>query len=889
MTPRIAASFLKLLVPDGAYEQLAGDLEELFVVRCERDGVRLARRWYVRQVWRSILETNFRRRARREHARGDSVMQTIAQDIRYGARMLRKQPGFTATAVLMLALGIGANATVFSWINAVLLNPMPGASHPEELVQPSYLFRGSPLTSFSYPDYRDMRDSVRSFSGVAGRDDLPVGIVIDREAERAWAEIVTSNYFDVLGVPTWRGRPLQASDDVPGAPAVVVISHDYWVGRFAGSEGVVGRQVQINAQPFTIVGVAQPGFLGGASALQFDMWVPVGTQPEVSPGGNRLEARGSRWLSVLARRHPGVTVDQARADLAAFVARLAAAYPGYTDTVGTVYTLMDSPANGGISVLRPVLLVLMTVAAIVLLIACANLAGLLLARAAARQREMAIRLSVGAGRARLVQQLLIEASMLALMGTGAALIALRWTSGLLLSFAPPSELPIHLAVAVDAPVVIFTASIAFATLILFGLVPALQATLADLAGTLSAAGSTGRGSSRNRLRRSLVAAQVALSTILLVGAGLCLRSLSMAQTMTPGFDPNGVVIGWLDLVPGNYSAETARPFYARVLDRVRAMPGVESASLARRIPLGFTGTNSSSVTVEGSSSGNEVPRFVNVNYVGPAYLQTMKIGLAGGRDFTSGDVVGTQPVAIVTQAFVRVYWPDTDPLGRRFVFGRLQPGDERWITVVGVAKDIKQRTMTETPQPAVWLPALQSAQTNVILHVRSAGSPVSLLTDLPKVIRELDSHVTFYNVSLLAEHVKAATFQQRMAANLLMVFGGLALLLAAVGSYGVLSYLVGQRRREIGIRLAIGATRRSVFRLIVTSGAKVIGAGAVIGLVLSVGAGFGLRGLLIGVQPVDPLTYASVSALLMAVAVLACALPARRAAALDPALTLRDE
>jgi macrolide transport system ATP-binding/permease protein len=889
MTPRLAAISLKLFVPHSAYEQLAGDLEELFLARLERDGPRSARQWYVRQVWRSIVETNLRRRARREHARGDSAMQTIVQDIRYGIRMLRKQPGFTATAVLMLALGIGANATVFSWVNAVLLNPMPGASHPEEIVQPSYLFRGSPLTSFSYPDYRDMRDSVRSFSGVAARDDLPVGIVIDREAERAWAEIVTSNYFDVLGVRTWRGRGLQGSDDVPGAPGVVVISYDYWVSRFAGTEQVIGRQVQINAQPFTIVGVAQPGFFGGASALQFDMWVPVGTQPQVSPAGNRLEARGSRWLSVLARRHPGATVDQARADLGAFVVRLAAAYPGYTDTTGTIYTLMDSPANGGISVLRPVLLVLMTVAAIVLLIACANLAGLLLARAAARQREMAIRLSVGAGRMRIVQQLLIEASMLALMGTGAALLALRWTSRLLLGFAPPSELPIHLDVAVDAPVVVFTASVAFATLILFALVPALQATLADLAGNLRDAGSAARGSSRNRLRRSLVAAQVALSTILLVGAGLCVRSLSVAQTMTPGFDPNNVVIGWLDLIPGNYTGESARPFYARVLERVRAIPGVESASLARRIPLGFTGTNSSSVTVEGTSIGNDEPRFVNVNYVGPTYLQTMKIGLVSGRDFSADDVAGQPPVAIVTEAFAHVYWPGIDAVGRRLVFGRLQTAETRWITVVGVAKDIKQRTMTERPQPAVWLPALQSAQTSVVLHVRAAGSPVPVLAELPKAIREVDSNVTFYNVSLLADHVKAATFQQRMAANLLMVFGGLALLLAAVGSYGVLSYLVGQRRREIGIRLAVGATRRSVFTLIVSSGAKVIGAGAVIGLLLSIGAGLGLRGLLIGVQPVDPVTYASVTGLLFAVALMACALPARRAAALDPALTLRDE
>jgi predicted permease len=634
--------------------------------------------------------------------------------------------------------------------------------------------------------------------------------------------------------------------------------------------------------------VATPDFLGGAAALQFDMWIPVGTQPRVVPGGSRLEARGSRWLSVVARRNPGVSVEQARAEIGSFVSMLNSKYPGYNDLAGTVFTLSESPANGGISVLRPVLLVLMTVAAIVLLIACANLAGLLLARAAARQREMAIRLSIGAGRTRLVQQLLVEASMIAIMGTAAAFLALRWTAGLLLSFAPPSELPIHLDVAVDASVMVFTAAMALGTLALFALVPALQATVADLAGNLREAGSTGRGNSRQRLRRGLVAAQVALSTILLVGAGLCIRSLSAAQTMTPGFNADGVVIGWLDLIPANYSPEVSRALYQRVLERVRALPGVEGASLARRIPLGFTGTSSSNVTVEGFK-GTEEPRFVNVNNVGPGYLQTMQIPLIAGRDFTDNDIVGTQPVAIVTQAIARIYWPDADPVGQRFVFGRPQAGQERWITVVGVAHDIKQRTMTERPQPAVWLPVLQGAQPAVVLHVRTQASSSAMLADLPRVIRELDPNVTFYNVGLLSDHVKAATFQQRMAANLLVIFGGLALLLAAIGSYGVLSYLVGQRRREIGIRLAIGATRNSVFRLIVLSGAKVVGAGAVVGLVLSVAAGFGLRGMLIGVPPLDPVTYIVVATLLIGVALVACALPARRAAALDPALTLRDE
>jgi predicted permease len=870
-------------------EEIAGDLDELFAVRLARDGRRQARRWYCRQAARVILETNLARRPRAARAGGDSPMLTLAQDVRYGIRMLRKQPGFTVTAVLMLALGIGTNATIFSWINAVLLNPMPGTARAAELVQPSYLYRGSPLTSFSYPDYRDMRDSVRAFEGVVGRDDLPVGIVIDREAERAWAEIVTSNYFDVLGVRAWRGRTLQPADDHAGAPAVAVLSHAYWTSRFGSDERAIGRQVQINAQPFTVVGVADPTFVGGASSLKFDLWVPVGAQPQLSAGVGRLEVRGSRWLSVIARRASGVSVEQARSELAAFVANLAANYGGYTDLTGTVYGLSESPANGGVAVLRPVLLILMSVAVIVLLIACANLAGLLLARAAARQREMAIRLSVGAGRTRLVQQLLVEAALLALAGTAAALLALRWTAGLLQSFAPPSELPIFIDVAVDARVVLFTAALACGTLILFAFVPAWQATLADLTGTLRDAVAGGRGSTRHRLRRSLVAAQMALSTILLVAAGLCLRSLSAAQTMTPGFAADGLVIGWVDLTSASYSAEQGRALYARMLDRVRELPGVEAVSMGRRIPLGFTGMSSSYLTPEGYQGPLDEPRPVNVNYVGPDYLRTLKIPLVAGRDISTHDVVGQQLVAVITEATARTYFSDTDPVGRRFVFGRPAAGTERWITVVGVARDIKQRTMTEAPQPAVWLPMLQSTQPGVILHVRAAGAVSALAADLPRMMRALDPNVTFYNVGLLADHIKAATFQQRMAANLLVVFGGLALLLAAIGSYGVLSYLVGQRRREIGIRLAIGATRTSVFTLIVSSGTKTVGVGALVGLVLSVGAGFGLRGLLIGIPPLDPLTYAVVTTLLLAVALVACALPGRRAAGLDPAITLRDE
>jgi predicted permease len=817
---------------------------------------------------------------------GDPLMLTIAQDFRYACRMLVKQPAFTIVAILMLALGIGANATVFSWVNALLLNPLPGTTRSDEIVQLSFGFRGSALTSFSFPDYRDIRDQTRTLGGLVGRDDLAVGIVIDRDAERAWGELVTGNYFDVLGVRPWRGRLLQPSDDVPGAEPVAVIQYDYWTSRFNASDTVIGRRVTLNAQPFTIVGVAAPEFNGGESGLRFDLWVPMGKQPVVMAGGDRLEQRGNNWLSVLGRLAPGATIDQARAEMTGLLDGIRAKHLGYAEYTISVSPVSDSP-SGGVSVLRPLLLVLMAVAFIVLLIACANLAGLLLARAAARQREIAIRLSIGAGRGRLVQQLLVEGGLLALAGTGAALVALRWTSGLLMSFVPPTDLPIHLDVHIDRRVAAFTAAVALGTLVLFALVPALQATTSSLLNSLRDGGGSGRAFGRHRLRRGLVAAQVALSITLLVGAGLCVRSLSIARAVTPGFTADGVVLGWMDLFAASYSSDAGRAFYQRLLDRVRALPGVESATLARRVPLSFGGTSSSTLTVEGYQPPPNQPAFASFHNVGPDYFRTLRIPLVAGRDVNAGDIAGRLKVAVINETMARLYWQDRDPINGRFSFGPRR--EEDMITVVGVARDTKQRNMTERPQAAFYIPLLQFYQPAVVLHARTAGDPDRLAGDLPRVMRELDPNVPFYNVSLMAEHTRAATFTQRIAANLLVVFGGLALLLAAVGSYGVLSYLVGQRRREIGIRLAIGATRASVFRLVVANGAKLVAIGATAGFVMAVGLGFALRGLLIGVPPTDPVTFGAVFVLMTAVAIAACALPARRAAALNPVATLRED
>lgn len=890
--PRLASWLIAREIDDRRGEDLSGDLEELFHAHALEHGHRAARRWYWRQAIHIIVDAIRERRRQPQPPAGDTFMQTIIQDFRYAVRSLTANPGFASIAVLMLALGIGANSTIFSWVNAVLLDPMPGSARTNELVQFTYLYKGDVLPSFSYPDYQDLSGAAKQVTGIVGTDDLSVGVVIDRDAERAWSEFVTTNFFEVLGAKIALGRGFTADEERPGAPATVVLSDMYWKRRFDSDPSVIGRLVKINSQPFTIVGVAAPGFFGAVSGLSYDMWLPIGTQPVVMPGGDRLSARGSRWLALIGRLAPGASREQARAEMDATIAQMRTTWASqnrYIDHQAAVFPLDNSP-DGGISVLRPVLLILMVVAGIVLLITCANIAGLLLARASSRQREIAIRLSMGAGRWRIVQQLMVEGIVLAGLGSVGALIALRWTSGLLIGFAPPSELPIHLAVAIDARVVWFTAIVAVGTVLLFALAPAAQATPADVATTLRDSGAAGRAFTRNRLRRGLVAAQVALSIALLVGAGLCIRSLNEAARMTPGFKAEGVVVGWLDLFSAGYTAEQGRDFYARALDRVRTMPGVDNVSLSRRIPLGFAGNSSTDVTVDGHAVSESDPQAVVVNSVGPDYAATMKIPLVTGRDISRDDTPERPRVALVNESMARIYWKGRDPVGGQVMMGRPRPDQApQWITVVGVIKDIKQRSLTERPSPAMVIPLLQFYASTAVLTVRTASDETAIGGALQRALREIDPQVPFYNVSTLADHIKAATFQQKMAGNLLVVFGMLALALAGIGSYGVLSYLVGMRRREIGIRLAVGATRADVFRLIAGSGARLIGSGVAAGLLLSIGVGMGLKSMLIGIKPTDPVTYAGVIGVLTLVSAAACLLPARRAASLDPVTTLREQ
>lgn len=811
-------------------------------------------------------------------------MSTLLQDLRSAVRSLLHTPSLTAAAVLSLGLGIGANTTVFSWVQAVLLRPIPGAHDAGALRVVAFETREGRSRSWSYPNYRDYRDRATLAEYVA-QDDLALSIAVNGQAERAYGALVSGNYFRVMGIQPALGRVLSEADDrSPGAHPATVISYAYWQRRFAGDPSIVGREVTINNLPMTIVGVAPPEFLGSFLGIATSAWVPVRMQPQMT-GSDRLEARGSGWMNTMSRVKPGASTEQVQAEATAILAQIAQESPGSFDG-WRVRVVRPWQANWGApSVLAPILGVLSVVVGLVLLIACANVANLLLARAVGRRREIAVRLSLGANRWRLVRQLLTESLVLATVAAVAGVAIAYWTYGLLMAFAPPTDMPIDFGLRLDATTLGYAMAVSVATGLFFGLAPALQASRPDMIHAIKEEAGRGASGGRagHRFRNALVIVQVAVCLVLLVGAALFVRSLQAAQHIDPGFEPNGLLVASVDLVPNGYTADTGRQFHRRLRESLRGLAGVESFAIARQVPLGISGTSSMGATVDGYTPRPDEEIVVTYNVVGPGYFRTMRIPVAAGREFTDADTAESRRVLVVNETMAARYWPERGAVG-----GRVRLGKDDY-EVVGVARDIKYGQINEAPQPYMYLSLDQTFTSQVVLHVRSASSPAPILASVRDRVRSLDPNLPIYDARPMSEHMQTSVFAQRMAANLLGVMGLLAVVLAAVGLYGVIAYAVTQRTQELGIRLALGAQPRDLLGMVLRHGLGITAVGIAIGLALAFAATGFMRSLLPGITPRDPLTFIAVPLLLLAIATVAALIPARRAGAVDPIVALRYE
>jgi predicted permease len=823
-------------------------------------------------------------------------MNALLQDLRFGARMLAANPGFTLVAVLSLALGIGANSTIFTVVNAVLLNPLPvkDASTLVSVFTTDDRNRGNgQLFAFlqtSRLNLEDYRAQNTVFSQLATYNGLALSFSGRGEPEQVFGEMVSGNFFDVLGVTPSRGRAFLPDEDVvPGQKLVTVLSDAFWQRRLGGDPSVVGSTLTLNGHAFTVVGIAPPGFKGANAIVSPALWVPVMTHPQVARGflQENIDSRRALLFNAVGRLKPGVTLEQAEANLKTIADRLAREYPN--DNAGrnvALKPLAESTINPGFreNFVRAGGL-MMTVVGLVLLIACANVANLLLARASARQREVAVRLSLGASRARLVRQLLTEGLLLAVLAGALGLLIAYWAQGVLWSLRPPALPADAIDLTPGARVLAFTALVSVLTAVVFGLAPAFTSSRPDLVAELKQRAGGSAGSNRPwSLRNLLVAGQVALSLVALVGAGLFVKSLGRAQRIAPGFDHERLALLTVDLGAQGLNEEQARAFHRRMLERARALPGVEDATLASGVPL-FQGGFLRTVFPEGTdASDRKNGRLVQLNTVEPGYFRTMGIRLVRGRDFTEADHADAPHAVVVNETMARQFWPDQEPLGKRFQFF-----GQDWLNeVVGVARDGKYNFIGEDAVPHIYLSLRQTYEPAVSLHLRSAD-PAAALGLARQQVQEMDRSLPITNVFTFATILDQSLWAPRVGAYLLGVFGLLSLLLAVIGIYGVMSYAVSQRTRELGVRMALGAGQSDVLRLVVGQAALVAGIGIVVGLALSLAATRLVANLLFEVSARDPLTFVGIPLLLAAAALLASLKPAWRATRVDPTIALRSE
>ena len=834
--------------------------------------------------------------------------QDLTKDLGYGLRMLRRSPGFSAIAILSLAVGIGANSAIFSIVDSVLLRPRPVAD-PERLVALYVGEREQPYQTCSYPSYLELRDRNQVFSGLAAYTIRQFRLGDANEVEYVWGETVSADYFDVLGVRPALGRTFVAEEgQQPGRDPVVVISHGLWRRRFNSDASVVGRAVTINGQKLTVIGVTAPQFMGMTGGIAAEMWVPLMMMPALEPAkGNLIGSRGSRWLVLAGRLRPEVSVEQAQAHFDALSLQMQALHPeewrsqersGLRELF--VWVLPERATRMHPSMREAVygaVALLVAVVNLVLLITCMNLAGMLLARAVARRREIAVRLALGASRFRLIRQLLVESVLLSLIAGALGLVAGVWILGLLLAFMPPLPEGIRVAfgLTLDWRVVAYTMGFATLTGMLFGLAPALQSSKTDVASVMKdEAGASAGGYRRSRLRSVLIVAQVALSLLLLISAGLLLRSLENVRPTRLGYASDQLVAASLSLDEVRYDRAKSQAFYRALSERIASLPGVRSVSLVEGMPGGFMSRQRRTTEIEGYTPAPEEDLHLDASFVGPNYFTNMKVPLVEGREFDARDRDGTPCVAVVNEAFRRRYFSGTgSPLGKHLA--KFESDTKVACEIVGVVRDDEWQSLQRNVQPFFWLALYQSHRIRMSLIVNTEASPEPLIGMVRHAVRDLDPNLPASDIQTVGQYFEVSAYPFRLLGLVLVACGVMALLLAAIGIYGLVAYSVAQRTREIGIRIALGAAPREIVSIVVRQGMTLVAWGLGLGLFLSYGLTRALSApllegeLLFGVAATDPLTFAGVPLLLALAALAACAMPAIRATRIDPLEALRYE
>ena len=831
--------------------------------------------------------------------RAGSLAEAFLFDIRYATRLLRRNPIFALTAVLSLAIGIGANTTIFTIADALLLSAPSGVRDPGRIVDVARTQRGPRGGTFnqsSYPNYLDVRARVTSLDGVYAYLLVPDGLnlSVTGGVERVLGNLVTANYFDVLGVRPALGRLFASADEQgPGIAPIAVLSYRFWTRHFNSDPAILGRTLQLNGHAFTVVGIAPDGFRG-TSVVVSDLWLPMTFASTLNPNGNTLlTSRESTWLMMGGRLQLHVSTAQASSELDNIGRALEGEYP--ENRASSLRAVPASLIPGDLLPVRSFLAMLMVIVSLVLVIACANVAGVLLARAAARRREIAVRLAIGAGRGRIIRQLLTETILLFGAGGAAGLVLARAMTSLLVMVLPILPVPIDVSLSLDGRVVAFTTGLSLVAALLSGLVPALQTSKADIVSALKDEEPVRRG--WFHLRDAFVIGQVAFSVVLVVGAGLFLQALRRGTTIDLGFDPHGAELATVDLSPAGYTEATGPQFIRDIVDRLRRLPGVTDASAAAAIPLG------NMIRVTGRRGGLSVPgatppngeRFFDAdwNIVEPGYFKTMRIPLISGRDFDATDRNGTQAVALVSEAAARQFWPRQNAVGQYMRLERAGfPGKLDAVTpllVVGIVRDSKHRSLRdEVPRAVVFVPMSQQYSAQATLIVRKTRGQ-RMTGDIRSLLVSMNPAITVDTAQTLDDVAAVALVPQRVAAAVSASLGIVGMLLAAIGVYGVTAFAVTRRTREIGIRIALGAQRSTVVGMVLGQGMSLVGIGAGIGVPLAAAAGQLLGTLLFGVPPVDPITFVGAVLLFAAVGLMACYVPARRATRIDAMVALRSE